>query len=227
MKRCGALMWLFSPRPTLFDLCAVFGVVGIPFIPECLHGFYFCFYAVFITVIGFYSMCYRNVSFSSLTLLSLIALSGLFIHAFVWGPNSITFQYLNFYLLFEGFAYVLFGSVMFYTLVTKGRNLKLILITLPIALIPFIKFSLHHGRGSIVFAIAIAVVLFCVKHRKYGWALAITIFALDFFIWKFAWFKMKFACRIPLWHDMIFSTDMTNPGIKLHPFVGSGLNHFL
>ncbi len=229
MKKWGGVIMGFflNPRPSLFDLCACLGVIGIPFIPQNIYGFYFCFYAVFITIIGFQSRCYSNDVFPSLTLLSLIALIGLFLHSFIYGPGSITFQYLNFYLMFEGFAYIFFGSAMFYVLVSKGRNLRLFFLTLPIALIPYIKYSLHSGRGSIVFAMAIALIIYLIIKRQYKWAFVVALFAIDIVVWKFAWFKMKWACRPPLWKDMIYSLNMKNPGIALHPFIGSGFNKFL
>jgi hypothetical protein len=223
----GRVLGLFNPRPTMFDLCACLGVLGIPFIHQSIYGFYFCFYALFITVIGFSSKCVRNVNFPSLTIFSLLGLIGLFLHSFIYSPKSITFQYLNFYLMFEGFGYIFFGCVMFYVLVSKGKNLRLFFITLPISLIPFIKNTLYSGRGSILFALAIAVIFYLIKNKQYKWALVVFLFALDLLIWKYSWFTMKFRCRLPLWYDMIYSTDITNPGITLHPFIGSGFNKFL
>jgi hypothetical protein len=39
---------------------------------------------------------------------------------------------------------------------------------------------------------------------------------------------MKFACRLPMWKDMIFSDLQFPPiGIKQHPFMGHGFNQLL
>lgn len=218
-------MTFMKPFPSLFDLCATIGVVGMGFIRMPWQGFYFCLYSVFVVMIGFSSKCERNINFPALTLLSLLALTGIFSHGFLSGPNSITFQYLNFMLMFEGFGYVFFGCLLFYFLVTKGRNLKLFYLTLPIALLTTIKSFLYSGRGSIVFALALALIIYCLIHKKYGWALVIALFSIDFLIWQFPWFKMKFACRIPMWKDMIFSDLQFPPiGIKQHPFIGHGFN---
>jgi hypothetical protein len=109
---------------------------------------------------------------------------------------------------------------MFYVLVSKGKNLRLFFVTLPIALIPFFKLSVYSGRGSIVFAMAIAAIIYLLMRKKYGWSLVIALLSLDLFIYKFVWFKMKFACRIPLWKDMFLD-------LWQHPFIGTGFNKLL
>jgi len=192
------------------------------------QGFYFCLYSVFVTTIGFYRKNERNIAVPSLTLLSLIALAGIFSHGFISGPNSITFQYLNFMLMFEGFGYVFFGSLLFYTLVNKGRNLRLFYLTLPIALLPTIKSYLYSGRGSILFALALALIIYWIANRKYMLAGLMAIIALEFLYIKLDWFKMKFACRLPMWYDMIYSNQKFPPiGITQHPFIGHGFNQLL
>jgi hypothetical protein len=227
-KGMDIVRYFTTPCPSLFDLCAVLGVVGMGFINPAWQGFYFCLYAVFVAVIGFSQENERNVNVPSLTLLSLIALAGIFSHGFLSGPNSITFQHLNFMLMFEGFGYVFFGALLFYTLVNKGSNLKLFYITLPIALLWTIKTFIYSGRGSVVFALAIALIIYLIVHKKLWFVLLVTVFAFAFFIVNREWFVMKFACRIPIWKDMIFSRLQFPPiGIIQHPFMGHGFNQLL
>lgn len=227
MKNGGGVImdYLLNPRPTLFDLCASLGVVGIVFIPPKLYGFYFCFYSAFITIIGFYCKRERNFVAPELTLLSLIALSGLFIHSFLYKPKSVTFLYFNFMLMFEGFGYIFFGSLLFHTLVNNGKNLKLFYITLPIMLIPTIKLFLYSGRGSIIFAIGMAVIIYLIKVKKYKLATLAALIVANVLAWNWPWFYMKWACRIPVWSEQIFGR-FTFPavGIKQHPFIGHGFN---
>ena len=215
--------------PTIFDFFSCLFIVGMAFIPQGLWGFYFCFYGVFVAILGFNQPDVRKSYMPSLTLLSLIALCGLFIHSFLWSVNSITFRYLNFYLMFEGFAYVFFGCLTFQTLTAKGTNLRLFFLTLPIALIPYVKQSLYSGRGSIVFAMAGAFIIFCFLRGRRDLAYLMAILAATFLVLKFDWFCMKFACRIPIWKDMIFSQNPSPicSGIALHPFVGQGFNRLL
>jgi hypothetical protein len=222
------VMTLITPRPSLFDLCACLGIIGMGFIKIPWQGFYFCLYSVFVVTIGFSSKCERNVNFPALTLLSLLALIGIFSHGFISGPNSITFQYLNFMLMFEGFGYVFFGSLLFYVLVAKGRNLRLFYITLPIALLSTIKSFLYSGRGSIVFALALALIIYWIVNKRYALAGMVAVLSIIFLAVNMKWFTMKFACRIPIWHDMIFSRLRFPPiGIIQHPFIGHGFNQLL
>jgi len=185
-----------------------------------LRGFYFCFYSVLIIVMGLSEDQKRKISFPSLTILCLIALIGLFVHSLEIYEASITLQYLNFYLMFEGFIYILCGAALFTTLVQKATNLRLFYITIPIALIPAAREFIYSGRGSVVFAVALAVMIYMLIKKRYLLvALAGTITGA-FLLKNLAWFKMKFACRIPLWKDMFLDA------LK-HPFIGDGFNKLL
>ena len=123
-------------------------------------------------------------------------------------------------MLFEGFAYIFFASLMFYMLVSKGKNIRLFILTIPIALIPYIQQSLYGGRGSIIFSIGIAsIAYFILRRNEYMAMLMVAIFSI-FFMANYDWFQMKWSCRIPVWKDMLFS-------LKDHPFIGVGFNHSL
>jgi hypothetical protein len=206
-----------NPRPSLFDLVACIALVGIGFIPGYLRGFYFCFYSIFIAVIGMNYPVVRKFKSPGLALLCLVSLAGLFIHSFVYSPKSITFQYLNFYLMFEGFGYVFFGSLIIHTLVEKSRNIRLLYFAIPFALYQSIISGVQGGRGSIVFAFAIGFIIFLILRKKYFYTAFLVMAALAFLYIKHDWFSMKFNCRIPLWKDMFFQ-------IWEHPFIGSGFN---
>ena len=222
-KWVGVIKGFFSPRPTLFDLCVIVGLAGIKFVPGYLNGFYFCFFAVLVTVIGFYRKSKRNFTSPALTLLSLLALSGLFLHSFIYSQNSVTFTYLNFYLLFEGFIYVFCGCLLFYTLVCKATNLRLYYIALPVCLWNFINYSIAGGRCSLIVAMVMGFVVYLIVKKRYQIASLLTLIGLNFALWNIDWLIMKWSCRIPIWHDLIFS-KVSNIGILQHPFIGHGYN---
>lgn len=212
--------YFLNPCPTLLDLCIVLGIAGMGFAPQCLQGFYFCFYSAFIVVMSFRYQDVRKIDNSSLTLLCLLSLTGLFIHSFEYTPKSISFQYLNFYMMFEGFIYVFAGCLLFSVVASKAKNLRLLFLTLPFCLLKTIDSFIYSGRGSIIFAIAIALIVYLLMNKKFTWASAILTASIFFFILKHDWFLMKWRCRLPLWHDMYFN-------LWKHPFIGTGFNKLL
>jgi len=222
LKNVGGGIWrfFFNPLPTLFDICASIGVLGILCIPKELYGFYFCFYSMFLLIIGMSVQNERNICFKELTILSIIALTGLFIHAFEYWSWSLAYQYLNFYLMFEGFGYVFFGCMLVSSLITKSLNIRWMYITLPIAVIPYINQSMYCGRGSIVFSISIATVIYFMLKQKKWIAFSVASLSLCALLFNLPWFAMKFECRIPVWEQLIGD-------ILQHPFIGQGFNHLL
>lgn len=191
------------------------------FVPSELKGLYFIFYSIFMVCISFYLVpVWRVDKFNGLTLISLCGLSSLFWHSFFVNTNSITFQYLNVYLMMEGFIYILFGCLLFYTLSTKGRNLRLFAITLPIAGLGWVKYALHYGQMSIIIAMFVGFIVYLVLQRRF--ILLDLLICLTFLVVtvNYKWLWMKFALRPGVWAELCRM-------IWAHPFIGEGFNKFV
>jgi len=220
-----------NPRPTLFDIVAVVGVIGMGFVIEDLKGLYLIFYSITIVCLGFHQRLQRNIRASGLALIALCGLTNLFLHSFAIYYKSITFQYLNVYLMLEGFIYILFGSLLFYTLATKGNNLRLFAITLPIAALGWIKYGLHGGQISVFFALLVGFIVYLALQRRFILLHLLICLALCVIIFcplkiggndthLLGWMKMKFSLRPAAWMELYKL-------IWVHPFIGEGFNKFI
>jgi hypothetical protein len=210
-----------NPRPTLFDLCAVIGIIGMGLIVPELKGLYFIFYSIFVVCIGFYlHPVYQSHGFNSLTLISLCGLSSLFAHSFFINTQSITFQYLNVYLMFEGYIYVFFGCLLFYTLATKARNLRLFILTLPLAGLGWIKYALHGGQMSIIIAMLFGFIVYLTYKRRFLLLDMLICLTLCVIAVNHKWLLMKFSLRPGVWTELCRM-------IWNHPFIGEGFNKFV
>ena len=226
--RHNGLKDLLGPRPSLFDLCAVLGAMGMGFVPPLLQGHYLVYYSIFLACIGFSQKNERDISAPSLSIFCLIGLAGLYIHSFFMNPLSITFKYFNFMLMSEGFIYMLFGSLLFYTLATKGRNLRLFALTLPIAATGWIKSAIHGGQMSVILAFLVGIIAYLAYKRRYLFlgVMIATSLCLIFLcplkfggdnlpLWK--WLCFKGQHRPAAWKELCYL-------ISLHPFIGAGFN---
>ncbi len=212
--------YFFNPCPTLFDLCVCFSILGISYIRPALRGFYLEFYTIFLVVIGFNYKQKRQFNGSSLTLLCLLGLICLFKFTYEFRVGSASFQYLNFYLMHEGFGYIFYSALLFYTITTKATNVRLLVFALPVVAHVWIAKMLYHGQLTPVLALGVGIFAYLLYKRKFKWAIFIALVAIDFMVYKREWVAMKFACRPYVFLDLIQQ-------IIKHPFVGSGFNKLL
>ena len=211
---------LFSPMPSLFDLFVCLGIVPIGFINKTFQGHYLVFYTIFLFIISFMYKCQRNYKNVWFTLILLWSFYSIFVHSYLVNVNSVMFKYLNFYLMSEGFLYILFGIIYLYLITVKAKNLRLLWITLPIALIPLFRMQLHCGQMSYILALVLSVIIYNI--RKQYWTLAFIALSgvIVIAILNLSWLVMKFNCRPYIWWHMI-------KGIMDYPFVGTGFNRLL
>lgn len=218
LKRWGkqVIDFFFNPRPTLFDLTVCLGILGISFVGSGMRGFYLEMYAILLVVIGFNQNQKRSFNGSSLVLLGLIGLIALFLHSFQVPQNvrGLSFQYLNFYLQHEGFSYIFFSSLLFYIVVTKATNIRLLVFSLPVISILWIKQMLFFKQFTPILALGVGIFFYLVYRKKYKWSILIALLALNVIAWKYPWITMKFKCRPYVWKELI-------EYIKHPPFIGS------
>ena len=212
--------YFFNPCPTLFDLCVCFGIMGISFIAKPLRGFYLEFYTIFLVIIGFHYKEKRRFDGASLTLLCLLGLISLFVHSFYANIGGLSFQYLNFYLMHEGFGYIFFSALLFYVVVTKATNLRLLAFTLPIVILPWVRIMLYSGQMTPLLALGVGFCVYLLYKRRFLILGIIALAGLCVVYFNYDWLLMKFSCRPHVWKDLLLR-------IKDHPFVGSGFNKLL
>jgi len=226
MKKWGKKIidYFANPCPTLFDLCVCFGILGIGFIRPALRGFYLEFYTMFLVIVGFnYKQKRHFNNGASLALISLISLICLFKYTYAphYNVRNISFQYLNFYMLHEGFGYIFFACLLFYIVTTKATNLRFLLFTIPIVIWKaWLPKMIYHGQMTPILALGVGFFAYLLYKKQFKWATFIALVALDFMVFNRKWVIMKFTCRPHVWWDLILR-------IKEHPFVGSGFNKLL
>ena len=212
--------FFFNPCPTLFDLCVCAGIAGIGFVLPALRGFYLEFYAAFLVVIGFHFKEKRHFNGASLTLLCMIGMISLLVHSLEYRPGALSFQYLNFYLMHEGFSYIFFSALLFYVIVTKATNLRLLIFALPLAMKPWLDKMIYCGQMTPILAVGVGFFTYFIYKRQFKWAIFTALVAIDVVLFNREWLMMKFECRPYVWGEMLSQ-------IKNHPFVGSGFNKLL
>lgn len=208
--------FFFNPCPTLFDLCVCFGVLGVIFARRALQGWYLEFYAIFLVVIGFNYKEKRHFNGSSLTLLCILGLISLLLHSMPPYINirNISFQYLNFYLMHEGFTYIFFACVLFYIVVTKATNVRLLLFTLPIAMKNWVSVMLYCGQMTPLLAVGVGIFIYLLCKRQTKWAIFVALVGLNIVAWNYKWLMMKFSSRPHVWMELFRF-------IKNPPYIGS------
>jgi len=227
----------FDPCPTLFDVCVCFGFIGIVYVNPSLRGFYLVTYSILLMAIGFNYPERRKFNGGSLAILCVMGFTTMFFHSYYVNVKSITFQYLNFYLMMEGLLYILFTCILFYTVTTKSKNIRLLLFTLPFCLKLWIPKIIFHGQFTPVMSLCLAVFIYMVIKKKWSTATLMAAVALVILGTHKDWALMKFACRPHIWGELIefiknppFLGGYLPVQIRDHwlaCFVGSGFNKLL
>ena len=209
-----------SPMPSLFDLVVCLGIIPIGHISREFKGFYLVFYTFFLIALSISTKFSRNYKNIWLALIMLWSFIGIFIHSWIVNTNSVTYKYFNFYLMSEGFIYVFAGTLYLYMIINKCKNLRLLWLTLPIALIPLINVQVHTGQMSYILALIVGLVIY--SFRKSYWTLSFIMLSglVIVAVSNISWLIMKFECRPYVWIQLIRN-------IVQYPLVGTGFNKLL
>ena len=228
--------YFFNPCPTLFDLCVCFGILGIAYISKPLRGFYLEFYTIFLVVVGFYFDERRSYKSAGLTILCLLGLTSMLLHSYYAIPGGFSFQYLNFYLMHEGFGYIFFTALLFVTVVTKATNIRLLAITLPFVIWKALWAELlFTGSMSPMLSIGVGFFAYLIYKKKYKWATLVILITLNIIAYNYKWLIMKFGCRPHVWAELLrYIKHIPNLGSNVYSevfrstplsmLVGSGFN---
>lgn len=175
----------------------------------------FCFGVLALLCMSFGLKRIRNFSSIPLSMLLVWCLASVFIHSYNVNPDSITFMYLNVYLLSEGFIYLLTGALFLMLTINYTKRFWIYCPIIAIAMIPSMQKIIVHGRVSIPLAFAISLTIYGFMRKKYLISsLAVLIASIGTAVnWK--WICMKWEVRPMVWMSMINE-------IKQHPFIGMG-----
>lgn len=215
-----AVKSLISPLPSFFDLSVMAGIFGILWLPKVYQGIYLVFFSIFICSLTLMLKPIKNWKSIGLALFVLWSFVSVFIHSWMVDAKSVTYKWVNFSLMSEGFIYILFGSILLVNIVNYSRNIKLIYFIIPIAMIPWIKVMLYHGQISPMLGLAVAFIAYLIMKKEYMIAVILTVPMIIGCLVKHEWIIMKWICRPYVWVELLKQ-------IKEHPFVGSGFNKFL
>ena len=222
-KKVGGL---FRPPPSLFDFC----IVGILFVNTFKEDYkkkiFFVFYTIFLFCITFIMKQKRDYKSIPLALFVLAGFIGIFTHSFLIYKTSITFQYLNFYLLSEGFLYILFGATFLMTAIRYSKNLKFLFLLLPIVFYPYLqnipslKSIIQSTRFTIVFAGLISFSIYYLIKKRYKTIIPILAGMVILILKYWDRLRINFSCRPDLWNALM-------DRIIERPFIGYGFNRTL
>jgi len=216
----GIKKLFLSPMPSLFDIVVCLGVIPIGYLQKEFQGFYLVFFTLFLLCLTMSIKRYKEYRNIWLTLLLLWSFAGIFVHSWVVNINSVCYKYLNFYLMSEGFIYILFGTLLFWVIATRGKNLSLLWITVPIALVPLYQKSVYCGQMSYLMALGLAIVIYSFIRGYIKVGILATLIIAIIAVLNYDWLCLKFNCRPYVWIQLCKE-------ILKHPFVGSGFNKYL
>ena len=219
MSILKGVVGLFRPLPTLFDVCVGLSLLISIFDRTHERNIFFVFYSIFLWCLTMAQEPKRTYKNHALTLFTLWAFAMLFVHSFIIIPDSVTFRYINFSILSEGFLYIFAGVLFTFTIVRYSTNLKPLLL---LTLIPWISEWVIIGRvrATLVFAIGFSALVYCLYKKKTILYSLILTFGAYVFITFNARILSCLSTRPLIWGKLWAD-------IVSHPFVGTGFNKTL
>lgn len=196
----------------MFDIFVILFIIILPIInvnqypQEMIQSVFLIFGTIFLMCIGYMQKAkreYRNIPLALLTILSLI-----YLFAKNWHVGSLSCNWLNWYLMNEGFLYLFFGIFLIKTIVTYAKRYRFYYV----ALITVIAFWLWnycldmHGWGkgwtmTPLLAFSIGGVLTLARHAKTRiCSIGIGLIGLSAVIYKWHWlWGVKWRARPDFW----------------------------
>ena len=161
----------------------------------------------------------RNYRSLPLSLLALWSFMCVFVHSTEIINVPIANTYINASLMFEGFIYILFGSLFIQAVVNYSSNVQRLWWLLPIAMIPWIK-EMMIGRITVVAAFMIAWGIYMILKKRWVVPVALFLSAALFAYINWEWVVMKMDCRPEVWSYLC-------KDIARHPVIGEGFSKYL
>ena len=221
MKLMEKLGGLKTSGLTMMDL-AIASILALSFIKNPFYqGMYFVFCSIFIVCLSQSQKPLREYSSLPLSLLLVWSLAGVFVRERVdIVKTPLMNNWLNTSIMFEGFVYVLFGVILFITVVKHASNTKFLLCSVLVALIPVLGKLHDEVNVSLLASVGIATLVYLVLNKQ--WVKARTLAALSVFPIYFKWdhIMMKWQSRPQMWRTL-FEDMISNPTF------GSGFNNTL
>lgn len=211
---------VFSPLPSFFDLCLA-GILITPFINDYTkQSIFFIFYIILLTCISISLKPRRDYRNIPLSLLTIWAFIGIFIHNFVIPcEESVVIQYINLYILSEGFIYILFGAMFVMLVIRHSRNMRFIYPVIPVVLF----FALHRNgdfNKTFILSSGLSILIYLLLSKKFLFASISAAGILIFAKLRWSALMVSWACRPyvlrQLWKE-----------ICQRPLFGSGFYHGL
>ena len=225
-----------KPKPSFFDLC----IAGFLFIPwfndNWQKAVFLVFYTLFLVLVSLSMKPKREYRCLPLSLLAIWSLINVFIHSFAIYPASRTFTYLNYYLLVEGFLYILIAVLFINTVIRYSTNIRFILLLLPVAIYPWYSVMAWKGSVTPMAALGVGIVIYLFLAKRFIAGLLCTGIGIVGAVLHWPWICMKFASRPMVWRQLIINMfyhpvrrfpggDVIDPGITLSPFIERFFNN--
>lgn len=203
----------------MFDIlvnCLAFGIFFLP--DEYYRNILFVFGILFLWCLSLIARPKRVFSSISLGFLLTLSLFGVFLHAYTISIDSIVFRYLNVYLMFEGFVYLLAGIMFIKLFFENCEYPRIYYFTIPILTGLWL---FHYGpRVTLWLALALGTTVHLFIKRRLMLAFGLLLASSCFAFLNFKFILSKWVCRPLVWMDMLRA-------IKEHPLIGFGFDKSL
>ena len=183
-----------------------------PVIQETTQKLYFVFGVIALYILSLFFKPKRYLQDWRIGIFALWALFLMFWHSQIW-VDSVTFRYLNFYLMSEGFIHVFCGIILYRLIYEYADKLPALWFAL----------TIYIGKGFFIksltpiFAVAICGLIWCIAKKKWWIAGVVLLWAVLFIIGEWNYICLKWSCRPYVWKIVIKQ-------IFKHPFIGYGFD---
>lgn len=194
-KVWGWLLQMVCPTPSLTDFVFAIGIIPIGFIDRLYQGIYLVSLSLLLFAFSIAREDTKKFVSPALSFILFWSFISIFLHSTLLPTKSVMYNYVNFSLMSESFIYILAGILLLKTVIGKVVNIRLLYLTIPIALIPVVNKMLYFGQVTPVFAVLLAFAFYFIGRQKKIFVVLTSLLALTILITNFQWVAMKFNCR--------------------------------
>lgn len=214
------LKTLVCPTPSLLDVTFAIGIIPIGFFDRQFQGIYLVGLSLLLFAFSMGREDTKGFVSPGLSFILFWSFVSIFLHGTSLPTKSVMYNFINFSLMSEAFIYILAGILLLKTVIGKVVNIRLLYITIPIALIPIINKAVYFGQVTPIFAVLLAFFLYFIGRQKKIFVVLTSVVTLTILIMNFQWVAMKFNCRPYVNIELLKQIGESY-------WIGTGFNRFL
>lgn len=208
----------FTTLINSFNLAVCGVILAVSYTQGTVRSIVFNFGVFTLLVLSLFLRRKREFINIPLALFLLWSIASIFIHVKL-ATTGVVFEYLNIYLMANGFIYLLSAVLLYKLVIEYSDSLIPYILTFCVALIPYASRAIHGGRVTIIFAFLLANIIWLWK-RKRLYSVWLMVYTLLAAVCNYKWIMMKWGCRPVVWGEL------ARKALE-HPFIGSGFKHMI